>query len=164
RVAGLRELRGEVVGPAEWPPILDRATWEACRATLLDPARRQNRRMTRYLLAGVIESTHGTPMFARPTGRGVRRYICTPVDGRPGCAIEADPTEGLVVEALLLRFDEVALDLPAPLDGHAAEVASIEAELDELAGLRGEGAISLREWLAARGPLLDRLAVARAQA
>jgi hypothetical protein len=31
-VAGLRAYKGEVVGPAAWPPILDRETWDQLRA------------------------------------------------------------------------------------------------------------------------------------
>lgn len=163
RVAGLRELRGEVVGEAEWPPILDRATWEDVRASLLDPARRKNHRMTRYLLAGIIESTEGTPMFSRPDASGNRRYLCLPVDGKPGSAIHADETEALVVEALLQRFDDVVLEIDGPdVDDHrAGDIAQVEAELEELAELRGRGEITLREWMAAREPLMARLDAAR---
>lgn len=39
RLAGLREHHGKIIGKAAWPPILDRATWEACKAVLEDPAR-----------------------------------------------------------------------------------------------------------------------------
>ncbi len=41
-------------------------------------------------------------------------------------------------------------------------IVAVEAELDELARLRGEGAISLREWMAAREPLQRRLEALRA--
>jgi DNA invertase Pin-like site-specific DNA recombinase len=34
RITGLRESRGEVVGEANWEPILDRATWEQVRSRL----------------------------------------------------------------------------------------------------------------------------------
>lgn len=40
RLAGLREHRGKIIGPAAWPAILDGSTWEACKAVLQDPARR----------------------------------------------------------------------------------------------------------------------------
>src|SRR5690606_20510827 len=31
-IAGLRSYRGEIVGPASWPAIVDRGTWELLRA------------------------------------------------------------------------------------------------------------------------------------
>ncbi|MFZ1491662.1 MAG: recombinase family protein [Ilumatobacteraceae bacterium] len=34
RITGLRESKGEVVGEANWEPILDRATWEQVRSRL----------------------------------------------------------------------------------------------------------------------------------
>ena len=40
RNAGLMEHRGEVVGPAEWPAIIDEPTWRALVAVLGDPGRR----------------------------------------------------------------------------------------------------------------------------
>lgn len=39
RLAGLREHRGKIVGPAAWPAILERGTWEAMKTVLEDPAR-----------------------------------------------------------------------------------------------------------------------------
>jgi Recombinase len=55
RVAGLRQHRGAVVGPAAWPAILDGETYEGLRATLTGPRRRPpgltNAR--KYLLSGI---------------------------------------------------------------------------------------------------------------
>jgi site-specific DNA recombinase len=45
----------------------------------------------------------------------------------------------------------------------SSEVAQLEADLEELAALRGQGTISLREWLAAKKPLGARLEAARAR-
>lgn len=39
RLAGLREHQGRIVAAAAWPAILDRATWEAVKTILEDPAR-----------------------------------------------------------------------------------------------------------------------------
>ncbi len=39
RIAGLRESKGEVVGDANWQPILDRATWEqVCSGSPMRPS------------------------------------------------------------------------------------------------------------------------------
>src|SRR5688572_19748945 len=54
RIAGLREHRKRVVGPAEWPAILDEATWARVRAILLDVARSRKRATRTYLLTGLI--------------------------------------------------------------------------------------------------------------
>ena len=40
RNAGLLEHRGEVLGPATWPGVVDETTWRAVRAILTDPDRR----------------------------------------------------------------------------------------------------------------------------
>lgn len=162
RVAGLRQHQGEVIGEAEWPAILDRPVWERVRLTLLDPARRTNQRMTRYLLASIVYTDLGVPMVARPNDRKVRRYFAAPDGDKPGGAIGADDLEALVVEAVLQRFDEVPLIAARrDDDDDLSAVAAIEAELDELAAMRGEGVITMREWVAAREPLLARLEGAR---
>lgn len=163
RTAGLRELQGEVVGEAAWEPLVDRQTWEGVAAVLSDPARRKNQAARRYLLTGFAYSTEGTKMIARPDQRKARRYIALPDGDRPGSAIHADELEALVVEAMLQRFDEVALPAGSAVPvGDVEAVTAIEADLDELARLRGEGEITLREWMAAREPLQARLAALRA--
>ena len=42
RNAGLSVYRGEIVGQATWPPILDPDTWRGVTAVLSDPTRRSN--------------------------------------------------------------------------------------------------------------------------
>jgi site-specific DNA recombinase len=54
RNAGLMVHRGQIVGPAGWPPILDEATWRGVRAVLQDPGRRTNTTVARrWLLSGL---------------------------------------------------------------------------------------------------------------
>jgi hypothetical protein len=43
-----------------------------------------------------------------------------------------------------------------------SELERLEAELADLATLRGDGTITLAEWLAARAPLLERIEAAKA--
>jgi site-specific DNA recombinase len=53
RIAGLRVHQGEVVGPAIWPPILDRGTWEAVQRIFADRSgRRRLGRGRTFLLTG----------------------------------------------------------------------------------------------------------------
>lgn len=50
RVAGLREYKGAIIGPAAWPAILDFATWR--RICALPRQERRSRRRREYLLDG----------------------------------------------------------------------------------------------------------------
>jgi site-specific DNA recombinase len=52
RNAGLMEHRGEVVGPAEWPAIVDEPMWQAARALLSDESRRTTTGNARRWLGG----------------------------------------------------------------------------------------------------------------
>lgn len=166
-VAGLRVHRREVAGPGDWQPILDRQTWEEVRAVLADPARKRARPARRYLLAGLVENPNGDPMTGRPDrgagGAKDRRCYATRAPARPSLSLGADDLEGLVIEAVLRRLDDAAIPMPSG-PAPTGDVAAIEAELTDLAALRGEGAISLAEWMAARSPLLARLAEAKASA
>jgi site-specific DNA recombinase len=57
RLAGLRQHQGAIVGPAKWPPILDRPTWDAVRVLLSDPSRRPpgQTNARRYVLSGLAK-------------------------------------------------------------------------------------------------------------
>lgn len=169
-VAGLRVHRREVAGPGDWAPVLDRDEWERVCAVLADPARKRKQPARKYLLSGLVQTPTGDNMIGRPdrgAGGTTRRTYATRVaKDRPivtHAAVDADALEEVVVSAVLEVLDGAALPVPntapAPL-----EVSAIEAELAELAELRGAGTISLAEWLAARGPLQQRLAAARASA
>jgi site-specific DNA recombinase len=74
RNAGLMVHRGQVVGPAGWPPILDEATWRGVCAVLGDPGRRTNTTVARrWLLSGLaVCGVCGDPVksFAAGTSRG----------------------------------------------------------------------------------------------
>jgi len=168
-VAGLRVHRREIAGPGEWTPILDRATWEEIRAVLADPARKRTRPARRYLLSGLVVNPNGEPLAGGPSkgaaGAAGRRSYATRWPASPSLSIGADDLEELIVEAVLQRLDDAVLPEPeTPAPGAGGVVVALEAELAELAELRGAGAISLSEWMAARGPLQERLTAARATA
>ncbi len=78
--AGLLEHDGQIVGKADWEPILDRATYEALMAKLTDPSRRLNNGpMEKTLLSGSrcgVEGCGGRIIAGR--GRpGVPLYKCS---------------------------------------------------------------------------------------
>ncbi|MFI2577736.1 recombinase family protein [Streptomyces rochei] len=80
RLAGLVARKGSIVGPAAWPAILPRATWETVRATLERKASgfgyATNAR--RYLLTGIaLCGTCEQPLVVRHNTRpGLTGYGC----------------------------------------------------------------------------------------
>ena len=108
RLAGLREYRGEIVGAAAWPAILDRATWESVRALLTDPARQQLRPHRASLLTGLARcALCGAKLVVAPS-QGRATYRCAKSPGRPGCgrlAIVGEAFEAVFVEATFMRLD-----------------------------------------------------------
>lgn len=163
-IAGLRVHRREVAGPGDWTPILEREMWEQVRAVLADPARKRKRPTREYLLSGLIETPTGDRMIGRPDRRAdgtvTRRTYATRTPATTSMAIDADKLEACIIDVVLAALDDAPLPLPtdsAPGPG----VTAIESELAELAKLRGEGTISLAEWLAAREPLQERLTAAQ---
>lgn len=118
----------------------------------------------------------GNRLFSRarhnnPQNR-VRRYVCLKGPDHGGCGrltVVALPVEELLTDAVLTRLDSPqlaeALDGKARVDADVAALATQleadQARLDELAGLYAEGAVSAREWIAARDPINDRITQAR---
>jgi len=171
RVAGLREYKGEVVGPAVWPEIIDQATWERLRGLLNDPGRRQHRARS-YLLTGMAYcSLCGGKMVARPRLDKTRAYVCGPDTG--GCnkvSIKAEPLEDMVRDAIL-----AALDSPALAEALRAASGEDDAQRELLASLQtdqtaldqlakdhyADRLIGRSEYLAARDALESRLSATR---
>jgi site-specific DNA recombinase len=84
-VAGLRAYKGEIVGPAAWPAILDRETWDQLRA---DKAASHPGRpfVAKYLLSGLLTCSNcGQRLYATPLGRGGRvNYRCATTQSTKG--------------------------------------------------------------------------------
>lgn len=163
-VAGLRIHRRQVVGEGEWVPVLDRDRWELVCGVLADPQRKRRRPAEVYPLSGLLFNASGDRLRGqRKYGRSDkddRRTYTTLPGARPFVRVDADRLEDIVYAVTLQKFDGADLSVK-PREVPASETAGIEAELDELARLRGEGVISLREWLKAREPLEKRLADAK---
>ncbi|MDP9430408.1 MAG: recombinase family protein [Actinomycetota bacterium] len=151
-ITGLREHHGEIVADAAWPPILDRATWEAVRTALAArPEAKVGRPPREYLLTGglAVCGLCGAPLRARPRADKVRSYTCVAeerADGsRPcgGVRCVAEPLEELIFEAVLAALDAGALDavLRSDLDEEA------DARRNELLAVlaEAEGKLALAE-------------------
>jgi site-specific DNA recombinase len=159
RNAGLMVHRGQVVGEAGWPAVLDEDTWRGVCAVLKDATRRTNTTVARrWLLSGLARcGVCGEPVrsFSAGTSRGRTTkpvYTC-----RTGKHVVRDAAElDAFVEAVTLerlsrpdarellvidqRTDTVAL--------HARDTA-LRERLDELGRLYGDGAIDALQLQAA---------------
>ena len=165
---------GEFVAKAEWPEILPKATVVKLRRLLGDPARQRGRNGRSYLLSGglAVCAVCGHNLRGRPN-HAARSYYCAPVNGNgSGCgkvSVNADGLEAYVIEQVreALRDGSLAEKVAALAEGANADqawskVAALREDRDALAADHGAGTITRAEWMAAREPLLARLAVAEA--
>lgn len=174
RLAALRVHQGEVVGEAEWPPILDRVTHERIKAILGDPRRSQSGRPPEQLLTSLLRCGRcGCVMHSsRRSGSGHRRFACHPSAGSGACgrtAIATDALEDvvrdLVIQALagpglMAAAADPASD--AEVTGLAEQVATDEAALEQLARDHyADRIITRAEYMAARGALENRISAAQ---
>lgn len=158
RNAGLSVYRGEVIGSANWEPIVDEADWQALMSLLLSPDRRRSssNELARigiglFLCGKCAEPTaveSGTTKSKKPAYRCPTRHlsrVVTPVDAFVG---------ELVIERLsrpdaLDLLDEGREEL-APL---RRQLSTVRSRLDEQARLHAQGVIDGRQ-LAAGTQLL----------
>lgn len=153
RNAGVMEHRGEVVGQAEWPAIVDESVWQAVRALLADESRRTTTgNVRRWLGSGLyLCGVCGKPLRATTAGMGgrgrghVAAYRCehgAHVVRR--CKPLDDFVKGLVIERLS-RPDAAMLGRKATTVDTAALHAhrlAIQARLGELVDLFRAGRIT----------------------
>ncbi|MFI7431535.1 recombinase family protein [Micromonospora sp. NPDC049836] len=123
RLAGLRTYHGEVVGPGQWAPIIDRATHKALLALLDAPERKQPHatNVRKYLLSGGFlvcgyplpdesgTGTHidGKPLYTQPSNSGKRGYVCRAGSPSYGCGrirIAAESLEEEVAARAMARL------------------------------------------------------------
>lgn len=172
RIAGLREHRGAIAGPAVWPAIIDRPTHDKLRAILTDPARRSNRSPRRYFLSGGILKCGrcGAPLISRPRTTGKRSYCCAMTADRSQCgrtSLLAEPLENLVAEMIFEvldspEFAEAMQPQPTEIEDHASQIAEDEAALEQLAKDHYvDRLIGRAEFLAARDAIQTRIDAAK---
>lgn len=148
RYAGQRSHRGEVVARAEWPALVDEATWHAAVAVLRDPSRRSAPRAAKALLTGIaLCGVCGSSVHAGgSTIPGHRTYRCRGAQGHIGRS--AVPVEGYVsavVVARLQRPDARVLleDSDRPdVDELRARAVALRGRLDSLAVDFADGSLT----------------------
>lgn len=138
RYAGLRTYRKEIVGDANWPPLVDRSTWERLRAVLNDPRRKTSPGPApAHLLSGFLEcgKCGGRLGSGKSGGKGAYRCLPTRSGGCGGVVILEERLDDHVTEWL---FDV----LESPNLGNAIanrEVPDTETVLAELQDLERRG-------------------------
>ncbi len=164
RIAGLRQHRGEVVGPAVWEPIISPDD-HAKVVALFEQRRTTGRRTPRsYLMSGLLRCGRCQGTLFASRRESSRRYVCLGGPDHRGCGrltVVAEPVEQLVTAAVLYRLDTPELaDViagRAAQDEHTASLAETiaqdRAQLDELAELYASKQIGAREWMTARNPI-----------
>lgn len=163
RIAGMRMHHGAMVAEAEWPAIVTVDEVLQVRAALDARSTTPGSRARSYLLSGLlICGACSMKLGVRPSAQKKRRYAC--IADRGGCnnvGITADGLEAFIVEAALTVLDTPALAESVRRKSVEAtevggDIASIDGRLDELAALWAEGALTMREWTAAREALQRR--------
>ena len=164
-IAGLRHHHGEIVGRGTWEPIIDVATRDRLMAVIADPKRKRSKPPRRALLTGLLYSEFGSRMCGGPILYGRTVYTVRRDQPGPWVQIAEDAVDEFVVEAVLQRTDHAkfAASETAVIDPAADEVAALEAELAEVADLRGEGQITLAEYVRIRSGIVARLDEARSR-
>lgn len=126
RNAGLRSYKGQVMGTASWPAIVDEATWQAACAVLADPSRDRGGRTPTYLLTGLAVGPTGD------TVRTVKSHGKTTYTAR-GVSRQADAADNATVNQVL-----------KVLSMKGARAVLTERESPDLIGLRTERATLVR--------------------
>lgn len=134
RLAGLLARGGVIIGPAVWPAIIERETWEAVVAVLdrRASAFAYTTNARRHLLSGIAEcGTCGAPLVIRHNTHSLIGYGCI----REGCSRPAhraqhylDPyVEGATIERL--NNDKIRRRMTETDQGVTADLAVQVAKL-----------------------------------
>ena len=156
RNAGFSVHKGEIVGVAKWPAIIDEAKWTAARAILTDPSRRTNGRggSVRWLGSGLyLCGVCGSNDVRMSVVEGRRRYRCrnrVKGDRKPHVGRDANLLDNYVQKVLIARLSEPdAARLFASAEDAGVDVAALQAEsrrlserLDQLTSMFVNGSVS----------------------
>jgi DNA invertase Pin-like site-specific DNA recombinase len=164
RNAGLRAHNDVVVGPGNWPPLVDESTWRATQAVLDDPARKPGpKTVRRHFLTGVLrcgKCPDGGRIGGYQGPKGQERYRCWKCLGVAISKPDTEETLRGVVCARLARPDarELLIDRDAPdLDKLTTEANTIRARRVELMTEWADGELTAAELRAARERLNTKL-------
>lgn len=161
RYRGLREYNGEVVGPAEWPAILDPEVGSSLDLVL--KTRRRPARARSYMLTGILRcGLCGGPLTPRVRENGRRRYVCVKTPGRSDVrcgkvSAHADGMEAFVSRVMIAALEEIELlSSPVGLEGESlwAQLASVHTRLERAGEAFVEGLMEKKQFREMRERLL----------
>lgn len=169
RVAGLRTLRGEVVGDAVWSAILDRETWEAVCDVLASRAGSGAQRLVYWLTGSLYCGLCDKKLVAWNGTRGKRFWCATPSGGCGKIAVLVKHAEKEIERRLLEYLGEPdvldalqrARSAPDSLKTLRADLAEDEAMLAELARAWASKQITFAEYTEARRVIDQRVREAK---
>lgn len=164
RYMGKRAHLGDIVADAEWPSLVDEATWQAVNAVLRNPARHTGAKRGRFLLSGLAMcGVCGSNVQAGGTARrGVRAYRCSGAQGH--FARMAQPIEDYVARVMIARLskpdaNQLLSDESHPdIDNLRQEAQAARSRLDSLAIEFADGELTASQLRAASERLKDRVA------
>ncbi|MCW0216611.1 MAG: recombinase family protein [Pseudonocardia sp.] len=163
RNAALRAYRGEIVGPAAWPPVVDEATYRAALARLTSPERRTGGGgQARYLLTGLALCglCGATVRKGQRPRDGVAFYRCGKAQHLSRTLEHVDRFVVDVILGRLARPDaaDLLIDHQAPdTVGLTREAEEVRKRLDTLAVEFADGALTGSQLRAATERLRARL-------
>jgi DNA invertase Pin-like site-specific DNA recombinase len=164
RYAGQRAHKGQVIGEAVWPALVEETTWQATVATLTDAGRRSGARgRPQALLTGIaLCGICGAPVQAGGAARpGVRGYRCGGSMGH--FARMAEPVEEFVSALMVGRLSRVdASDLlvdsnKPDVDALRTEAVALRKRLEALAVDFADGELTTSQIKAATRRVRARL-------
>lgn len=169
--AGLRQHRGEIIGTASWPALIDETDWHRAQGILADPSRKLGPGpAARHLLSGLAKcGVCGSSMrYFFPKSVASPKYNCS--SSRSCTARLAEPVEELVTGVILGRLmmpDAVDVFTPPGDDGHVqavAELRGLRDRLDSFADAAADGEVSAAAYARIEARLLPQIADAEKRA
>ena len=168
---GKRQHQGQVIGDAEWKPILDEEIYYACVKLFSDPARRTtNSNAVKHLLSGIARCSQCKGIHRVMPAYGKLKYVCVTCFRT---SIQEVVLDAIVTEAVLQYVERpeftAALAKAGADDGARAALAEAEAmevqlaDARELAGrwVNGRLALSAASLASLEQELLPRIEAAR---
>jgi site-specific DNA recombinase len=164
---GHRVHQGAVVGVADWPALIDQATFDKVTAMLTEGAPRfggTHSRAAKHLLSGIVHCGRcGAPMYRQlDSGRPILKCV----RGGGHLVRAYDPLDAWLTELLLVKLETEDVELAERPDDPATVAARAEAddlrrELEEGRARFEAGAIPMTTFLFAEATLLEKLKAAQ---
>jgi site-specific DNA recombinase len=166
---GLRAQWHDIIGPAQWPAIVDETVWRAAMQILTDPERVARSRnghaggaQPRHLLSGIARCGRcGLYMITSSSGGGKRIYKCASQMHLMRNAAHLENYVQMVLISWLRRPDAIGLlqqaDESVDLDALRDEAVALRARLDGLARDYADGVLDRTQMRTASDRVRERL-------